>query len=170
MIIRPATIDDARGIAEVHVRSWQVAYRGLLPDSFLASLSVEKREAMWAKLLAAGTPSLVVAEVARQIVGFSVFGRCRDEGVGPTDYELEAMYVSPAHWSTGVGRKLWQSSKETLLKAGATSISLWVLAENERAIQFYRAAGFYAEDGMARVSDLAGVQVHEVRYIQRHGC
>ena len=31
VILRPATADDALAVAGVHVRSWQTAYRGLLP-------------------------------------------------------------------------------------------------------------------------------------------
>ncbi|WP_374590186.1 N-acetyltransferase family protein [Aquabacterium sp.] len=170
MTIRPATICDAKGIAEVHVHSWQAAYRQLLPDDFLAALSVEKREVMWGKLLAGGKPSLLVAESAGKLVGFSAFGPCRDEGAESADYELEAIYVAPPHWSSGVGRELWLSSLDALLAVGAKSISLWVLAGNERAIRFYQAAGFHIDHGMAtKVSSLGGVQVHEVRYIQRHG-
>lgn len=33
MIIRQANLSDARAIATVHVTSWQVIYRGLVPDS-----------------------------------------------------------------------------------------------------------------------------------------
>ena len=43
MNIRAAVAADARGIAEVHVRSWQAAYRGQIPDSVLAGLSVDAR-------------------------------------------------------------------------------------------------------------------------------
>ena len=34
MHVRPATVDDAGRVAEVHVLSWQVGYRGLLPQPF----------------------------------------------------------------------------------------------------------------------------------------
>jgi len=35
MRIRVATPDDAEAIVDAHVRSWQVAYRGLIPDPVL---------------------------------------------------------------------------------------------------------------------------------------
>jgi len=38
-MIRAALPTDAQGIAQVHVRSWQQAYRELLPSDFLDSLS-----------------------------------------------------------------------------------------------------------------------------------
>lgn len=49
MIVRPATVDDARGVAEVHVASWQAAYAGLIDQATLDALSVDAREAMWAR-------------------------------------------------------------------------------------------------------------------------
>ncbi|MGH2840330.1 MAG: hypothetical protein ACRDKY_05850 [Solirubrobacteraceae bacterium] len=52
MTVRTATRDDAHPIARVHVRSWQVAYRGLLPDAILDGLSVEERRTIWHQLLA----------------------------------------------------------------------------------------------------------------------
>jgi hypothetical protein len=41
--VRPARPDDALPVAGVHVRSWQAAYRGLLPDDYLDGLRAEER-------------------------------------------------------------------------------------------------------------------------------
>ncbi|MEJ6553652.1 hypothetical protein PQI51_01275 [Microbacterium esteraromaticum] len=51
MLIRPASVDDAHDLAVVHVRSWQQAYRGLMPQAVLDGLSIAEREAGWARLL-----------------------------------------------------------------------------------------------------------------------
>jgi hypothetical protein len=40
--VRPATPDDADAIASVHVRSWQAAYRGIVPDAMLDALSIQR--------------------------------------------------------------------------------------------------------------------------------
>jgi hypothetical protein len=45
LTIRAATVADATAIGEVHVRSWQAAYAGLIPADFLARLSAESRAA-----------------------------------------------------------------------------------------------------------------------------
>ena len=42
--IRPAAEGDAAGIARVHVRSWQEAYAGIVPEAYLASLDVDQRD------------------------------------------------------------------------------------------------------------------------------
>jgi hypothetical protein len=38
MDIRAARMEDVPQIAAVHVRSWQAAYRGLLPQAYLDGL------------------------------------------------------------------------------------------------------------------------------------
>ena len=61
-VIRKATVDDAYGIASVHVRSWQVAYRGHMPDDFLDRLDVEKRMNMWRALTQDSDKIIFIAE------------------------------------------------------------------------------------------------------------
>jgi hypothetical protein len=43
MDIRPARMQDAPEIAVVHVRSWQDAYRGLLPQAYLDGFDSAQR-------------------------------------------------------------------------------------------------------------------------------
>ena len=45
--LRRATVDDAPAIAGVHVRTWQAAYRGLMPQALLDSLTFERRRGWW---------------------------------------------------------------------------------------------------------------------------
>ena len=52
MEVRWATADDAAAIAAVHIASWRAAYRGLLPDAVLDSLSLEARTDHWREWLA----------------------------------------------------------------------------------------------------------------------
>ncbi|OGC51666.1 hypothetical protein A2709_03175 [candidate division WWE3 bacterium RIFCSPHIGHO2_01_FULL_43_9] len=47
--VRKAKISDAQDIALIHTHTWQYAYRGQLPDSFLDNISVEKRLKMWSE-------------------------------------------------------------------------------------------------------------------------
>ncbi len=47
MLLRPAEPADAMAVARVHVRSWQAAYRGLLPDAYLDGLRPEDRAARY---------------------------------------------------------------------------------------------------------------------------
>ena len=81
MSVRKARLADARAIAEVHVASWQGAYRGMIPDALLDNLSVDRREVFWKTTLADEDHHNVLAYVqAGMVVGFANFGHSRDEG------------------------------------------------------------------------------------------
>lgn len=49
--IRTAELKDAPLIAAVHVKTWQYAYKGQVPDSYLEGLSIKKRTEVWKKTL-----------------------------------------------------------------------------------------------------------------------
>ena len=51
LILRLAGPLDAYGLAEMHVATWQVAYRGLLPDDYLDGLTVAARVERWQQIL-----------------------------------------------------------------------------------------------------------------------
>lgn len=51
-VIRAARVADAAQIAVVHVRSWQGAYRGLLPQAYLDGLDPAERVGRWERSLA----------------------------------------------------------------------------------------------------------------------
>jgi GNAT superfamily N-acetyltransferase len=142
--IRPATREDARAIAEVHVASWRAAYRGLLPDAYLDRLSVDEREAQRREHLddpseAWGT---LVAEEDGRVVGFATFGPSRDEDAPPGTGEVPAIYLDPAVVGTGVGRDLFAETTTGLRHAGYGRATLWVLEANDRARRFYEKAGW----------------------------
>lgn len=166
MTIRPAVPADALAIAEVHVASWQRAYGDLLPAEYLTKLSVPERESLWAESITKGMPHLLVLEVGQQAAGFAALGPCRDLDSKEADYEVWSLYLSPRHWSRGLGRALWLASLEKFVSLGANRVSAWVLAGNERALRFYRAAGFLPERGSCQTFEIGGIQVKEVRCIR----
>lgn len=70
--IRAATVADALGIAEVHVRTWQDTYVGHMPPEFLAGLSVVRREEMWRGVLG---PTADAEEIPRVWVAVGPSGQ-----------------------------------------------------------------------------------------------
>ena len=163
MEITQAALQDCRAVAEVHVASWQAAYEGILDAGFLASLSVDQREQAWRQAVTAGESELLVARVGGDIVGFASIGPSRDADAPAGRGEIWALYVHPGQWSTGAGRQLWAAARDRLLSNGHSSISLWVLERNTRAIRFYSAAGLVVERGSEKDFDLGGTRVREVR-------
>lgn len=96
MNIRPTQPADALRIAEIHVRTWQAAYRGIVPDGYLNSLSIERYENMWSPHIGRGSPELLVASEGESILGCVAFGRSRDEGAEPNVAEIWAIHVAHA--------------------------------------------------------------------------
>jgi ribosomal protein S18 acetylase RimI-like enzyme len=162
--IRPAVESDSLGIAKVHVHTWQTAYRGIVSDAYLESLSVTKRESIWREAIAVGNSELWIADAGSEIVGWVAFGASRDADAVQHAGELWAIYVMPTSWSMGLGRNLWLTAKKRLMERGFLSATLWVLKDNLRAIRFYRAAGF-EEDPTSEKEIIRGDQrLREVRY------
>jgi GNAT superfamily N-acetyltransferase len=163
MLLRRAEPGDEPVVAEVHVRSWQVAYRGLLPDAYLDALD----PAAWAKRYTFDQtgperPVTTVAIVDGAIRGFATAGTCRDDEARPAG-ELYAIYVHPDWWGSGMGRALIGDARRRLESLGYQRAVLWVLAGNERAQRFYRRDGWNG-DGSGRRDEVHGITVDELRY------
>ena len=164
MIIREPTKNDARGLAEVHVRSWQAAYKGQLPDDILDNLSVDQREKQWHLTLNSLSNKVLVAEVEQRIVAFISFGPVRDEGLDKNAVgEVYAIYALEEFWDRGIGRNLMEASLATLREMNCSTVKIWLLETNQRAISFYQKFGFSA-DGTQKVEPLAEVELREIRY------
>ena len=161
MLLRAATPDDAGEVAIIHVRSWQVGYRGLMPDEYLDALRPEDR----ARRYTFGSPdprqpATIVAVDEGAICGFVTTRPARDTaGRG----ELCALYVDPPSWGLGIGRALIATARDHLRSQDFTEACLWVLVGNDRAERFYRADG-WVSDGTRRVVEVHGLMVDEVRY------
>jgi len=166
VVLRGMRIDDADGLGAVHVRSWQAAYRELMPADYLASLSVEERAAMWRERLAADAPPGVhrmVAESGSRIIGFVLAGPAMGSEEEPPLGQLYAVYVDPDHWDTGVGLVLFSAGVDALSEDGFETAVLWVHRGNDPARSFYEAHG-WAADGAEHTEELFGIVVPEVRY------
>jgi GNAT superfamily N-acetyltransferase len=165
--VRVARAADARAIAVVHVRSWQAAYRGLLPQDYLDGLDPGQRVPRWAAMLGqADWPrhAVLVAEEAGEVVGFARISPVRDEDLDPAAVgEVTAIYLLPRVWGAGLGRELMGTARAGLREAGFREAALWVLDTNERARRFYQADG-WQPDGAAKVEELAGATLSELRY------
>ncbi|HZF32073.1 MAG TPA: GNAT family N-acetyltransferase [Gammaproteobacteria bacterium] len=161
MKVRPGQVEDALGIATVHVRGWQAAYPSIVPAHDLSSLSIDEAVS-WRAELASAPPEIWVAEESEGVIGWIAFGPSRDADAAADTGEVEAVYVSPEHWSTGTGRALWLTARRRLQESGFRRATLWVLADNERAIRFYRAAGF--APSVERSVEIAGKALAEIRY------
>ena len=167
MLIEPATAEDARAVAQIHVDAWRAAYVGIVPDDYLAQMSVDEREAMWRQSIAAGQPELLVARRDDRVIGWISFGGSRDKGAAADVGEVWAIYLDPQHVATGAGLALWQAARTRLVERGFKRAILWVLAGNVRAIRFYERVGFSVEPASSQRFTLGGREIEELRYVTR---
>jgi ribosomal protein S18 acetylase RimI-like enzyme len=153
--VRDARVEDAWEIARVHVRAWQAAYRGIVPDGRLEALSVSRREENWHERLRRGVAGLftLVAERDRELVGFCTVTE-EDGGC-----EIHSLYVDPGAWRSGAGTAMLYAAMDRLRADGHAEVRQWVFAANRAARAFYGRHGFET-DG---VSQTRTEEIPEVR-------
>lgn len=156
-------------MGDVHVRSWQVAYRGIVPDAILDGLSIESRVEFWARAIAqtATEPSrdvrIWVVEEADRVVGLATTRACPDADVPPGTGELHSIYLAPEAWSRGLGASLLTAAVADLRERGFAPLVLWVIEANVRGRRFYERTGWLPDGGRQPI-DFDGVLVDEIRY------
>ena len=139
-VIRPADVGDAPAVARVHVETWRTAYRGLLPDDYLAALDEAGYAERWGRTLGAGMGRVYVAEDEGQVVGFASGGRER-AGEDGFSGELYAIYVLQTAERRGHGRRLVQAVVQGLRDLRLSDMVVWVLRDNHHARHFYERLG-----------------------------
>ncbi len=141
--IRRARPIDASGIGAVHVSSWRSTYAGVLPDDFLANLSIARQTAYYERAIRIGL-GVHVAVLSTpdtggaRVVGFSTARRHRGEAVA--EGEVETLYVQDDWRENGLGRMLLRASGQHLAAMGCKSAFAWVLRDNPSTF-FYEHLG-----------------------------
>ena len=161
-LIREANVQDASGIARVHVDSWIETYTGIVPDSYLSTLSKAKRQEMWENIISSNTAKqyTFVAEVNGEIVGFVNGGEAREKEHGYKG-ELCAIYLLKSHQGKKIGKAMFQKLSESLKKESMKNMYLWVLRDNS-TVNFYQGMG--GVKGTERVDEIGDKELLEDLY------
>lgn len=147
--IRKVKIEDLMQVAEIVTKSWQTAYRGIIDDEYLDSLSVEKNYKK--RLNDYNENEFIVAIQDKEVVGFCRYGTDIEykEKYGNIDCEIYALYVKPENKRKGVGKALMTYVKDDFYKRGYAHMILWCLKDNHPARAFYeKMGGKYCYDGI----------------------
>lgn len=166
LLVREMTLADCERVAEIRVGGWQTAYRGIVPQSYLDTMSVPENTERQRMRFLRHNPGVLdlVAEEDGELIGWLCHGPYRDGEKHTDDAELYALYVAPGRHRRGTGRALLRQSTRRCAAAGYGRMLLWVLKENDRARRFYEASGF-CPDGTEEPFEVDGVEVPEVRYV-----
>lgn len=161
VLIRDSKIEDAEAIARVHTLSWQTSYKGIMPQDFLDSLSIEKRTERRREILTTGRMIALVAERENQIIGFCDAGEAREENDGAQS-ELYAIYLLEEHKGQGAGTLLFEEATRRLKARGFKDMVLWALDANDRAGKFYEKMG--GKLHTRKTMDIGGRELPKVSY------
>ena len=165
--LRRANTADAESVAEITVEGWRAAYAGLVPDAYLADLSLDAHVGRARERLSAvGEGEVWVAEDGSRVLGYASFGPSRDPGAPPDSYELYALYVRPEAWRRGIGRSLLARAIERTKARGAARFTLWVFEGNRAGRAFYEAHG-WRQAAECKDVTLGGRVLPVVGYVRR---
>ncbi len=140
--IRRATPQDAAVIAGLHHTTRVVAYAG----TGMAPTPLDQLMQRWERILAepdAPVSATFIAEDAGRPLGFCACGPQRDEAMARAGFggEFLSIYVLPEAQRLGLGQRLMGAAARRLLAHRMDAATLWVLAANESAREFYATLG-----------------------------
>lgn len=150
-MIRPATVTDARTLAELEVRAWRWAYVDIVAEQDM--ITVDEREAHWSST--STIDGAFVAEVGERVVGVVHAGLGPDvgsvapkvAGVAQADPDhpaglLGVLAVEPAAQGAGLGAALYEHAIAQLQAAGFDAATVWLFDGDGHARGFYERRGW----------------------------
>ncbi|GLW31937.1 GNAT family N-acetyltransferase [Actinoplanes regularis] len=129
-IVRDGGVESQRAAASIWARA--TAER----DNLLGPAPLEEKLPGIQHRLSTAGSSLHVAHLRGEAVGFVLVV------TGEAVLELVYFAVDPESWGAGVGRRLLTHVDDLARLAGIGSLELWVIDDNERAIQVYERSGW----------------------------
>jgi len=162
MTLRRAGSGDAETVGRIHVESWNVAYRGIMPDDVIARTDLAYRTAFWAERIADPEWPVYLLEGQGQAVAFCQMIPTRDADDDATRVgHITSLHVLPDRRGHGYGRALMDHVLAEFQRRAFAQVTLWVLEENRSARAFYEKYGFRLDGGSR---SYPRTNVPEVRY------
>ncbi|WP_124058071.1 GNAT family N-acetyltransferase [Vaginisenegalia massiliensis] len=129
------TDKEVEELALVMWQTWQDTYKGIIDDNFWQSFTIKQ----CIKIAKKNKRQTLVAKINQTVIGFIAFGPYRDSKEQLAG-EIWALYVQKKYHNQKIGQLLMKEALKRL--NGFPKVFVWVLKENERAIRFYKRAGF----------------------------
>lgn len=162
MKLRRASNSDAEIVGRIHVESWNVAYRRIMPDDVISRTDLAYRTAFWKERIADHDWPVFLMEEGDQAVAFCQIIPTKDADDDPKRVgHITSLHVLPHLRGRGYGRTLMDHALAEFRRRGFREVTLWVLAENRSARLFYEHCGFVADGGKQHYPNTT---VPEVRY------
>lgn len=171
ILIRLATHADAPDMGNIHARSWEAAYRDIVPAEYIRRKS-PTRAALWDRILSAENHTHFIILSDGVAAGMMTVGPPQledveiknDAGIDDSFWELHGIYLHPDYYRRGIGTAALEFAAELARAAGKRNMLLWVFEENKNAIRFYQKCGF-AADGASKIYN-CGKEMNCIRMIK----
>ncbi|TYB30461.1 MAG: GNAT family N-acetyltransferase [Candidatus Mcinerneyibacterium aminivorans] len=164
--IRWTNKEDAGRLGYIHSRSWQKAYKGIVPDEILSNFTPEKRAVKFHDYVENEYGDTAVFLLKGEIIGFITLEESRDDDLNDFWGEIWGIYFDPDYWNKGYGSILLNWGIEELKNRGYRHLLLWVLKQNDSAIKFYEKFGF-ASDGNEKIA-IDGYNLKKIRLVKKN--
>jgi GNAT superfamily N-acetyltransferase len=143
-MIRKASVNDLKSLAEINTNAWQINYRNIIEDDFLkirtVELFIQKRtESRWLENVEINT---FVYEENNCVKGF-ISGR---KLVEKYDCEIEGLYVDPQFQQNGIGSKLLSFMKEFYANQGCKNMIIWTINGLKNDLFYKKHGGIILEE------------------------
>lgn len=132
--IRNARAGDAEALACIFKDSWQLAYRGMIPESHLDRL-IRRRDADWWRAAVRSAERVLVMEVGGKVAGYATYGAARSRGA--SQGEIYEIYLAPVYQGLGFGEHLFEACRHMLDLRRLKGLVVWALIDNDAACSFY---------------------------------
>lgn len=146
IIIRRALLNDIEAIAEIKAEGWKIAYKGIIDDEALISISPAQQTETYKSY---SLENMFVAEKDGEIFGF-----CRvydyDSPVyedTEIDCEIREIYVKPNMKRMGIGSELFCYTLNHFKQKGRKKLCLGCFKENTDSRRFYEKMGGVVGEG-----------------------
>ena len=150
---REASFADWKGIADIHILSWQENYRGIFTDDFLDHDIYKNRKEIWHDRFQnpPNNQFVLIAEVEEFLVGFAcTYCHYKEEKI----HYLDNLHVRSQLRGKRIGENLLsQSALHAFQKDPLSPFYLLVFEENESAIRFYKRMGALVSDPFEHVNE-----------------
>jgi ribosomal protein S18 acetylase RimI-like enzyme len=166
--VRASAAADSAALAALHRDAWRHAYRGIIPGIALERM-VSRRGPGWWRRLHDGGGCVLVVDLGSAPAGYAMLGPARRGATGTGTGtaigagEIYELYLRPECQGIGLGRRLFQASRQRLRERGRPRLVVWALAENTMACRFYRA--MHGTEFARSTETVGGVRLRKIGFV-----
>ena len=140
--IRLAIPSDAPDMAEIVMRSWEIAYKDIVPADYIKERNANLPQRY--KIPDDNTTYHVI-QFDGKTIGIMTVAPSQDDDLDDSFYDLQAIYLHPDYFHQGIGTVAMEYAFEIARGLGKTNMTVWLLEDNHNAEKFYEKCGFAAD-------------------------